>query len=324
MTGTNATHAAVLLAALVVARSAAAQAPDAAPAPRRDPIAAEALFTHGKQLIDQGHTTEACQAFQESQRLDPAGGTLLRLALCHEADGKLASAWLEFTEVVRISQDAGEAGKLVERVRIAHEHLASIDPHVPKLVVTVAAPARVDGLTVTANGLPRNEGSWGVPIPVDSGDVTIEASAPGHVPFRTVAKAEDGRQVTVDIPPLDVAPVAPGPAPAPGPESPSAMQPSSVRPIALVVGAAGVVVAGIGTYFGLTAISDWNTSNKNCPSSQCNPQGAQSAHDAKQAAGLSDVTVGIGAAAIAAGIVLYVVGAPKPVQARLDGVVVMF
>jgi hypothetical protein len=300
----------------------------AAPA-RRDPIAAEALFTRGKQLIEQGKTPEACEAFRESQKLDPAGGTLLRLALCHEADGKLASAWLEFTEVVRLSQ-SGDAAKLAERVKIAKEHLSSIEPRLPKLVLNVDAASRVDGLEVTANGLPRSEATWGVPLPVDSGDVTIDATAPGHQPFHTVLHAENGKQLTAAIPPLDVAAVAsPGPSPVDGArangasESPKG-QGSSLRTAALVIGAVGVVSAGIGTYFGATAISKWNDSNAGCPGGKCTPPGAQAAHDAKSAAGLADVTIGLGAAAIVTGAILYFVGAPKTVQARIDGIAVRF
>src|SRR5580700_398327 len=127
------------------------------PDTRRDPIAAETLFTRGKQLIDQGHTSEACAAFAESQRLDPAGGTLLRLALCHEAEGRLAAAWLELGEVIRVSKEGtGDAAKLQERVRLAREHLAAVEPRVPRLVIRVGPAARVEGLRVTANGLPRS------------------------------------------------------------------------------------------------------------------------------------------------------------------------
>lgn len=298
---------------------------DAQQAPRRDPIGAEALFARGKQLMDQGHTGEACEAFKESQRLDPAGGTLTRLALCHEADGKLASAWLEFTEVVRISQAAGDQGKLAERVRLAREHLAAIEPRLPKLVVSVPAGSHVDGLAVTANGLPRNEGSWGVAIPVDPGEVTIEATAPGRTSFRTVVRAEAGKEASIEIPHLEP---AAAPAVAVTPSAPrSEERPEAgpvLRPIALAVGAAGVVALGIGTYFGVTAMSKWNDSNKNCPASACNAQGVSSAHDAKSAATISDVTVGIGVAAVAAGVILYFVGAPKSIQPRADGVAVAF
>ena len=179
---------------------------------------------------------------------------------------------------------------------------------------------------MTANGLPRNEGSWGVAIPVDPGDVTVEATAPGRAPFRTVVRAEAGQEADIKVPPLEPGAAPPVETPAPAAphvdERPEAGPP--LRPIALAVGAAGVVALGIGTYFGVTAVSKWNDSNSHCPGSACDAQGVSSAHDAKQAATISDVTVGIGVAAVAAGVILYFVGAPKSVQARADGVAVAF
>jgi hypothetical protein len=291
---------------------------------RRDPIAAETLFARGKQLIDQGHTAEACAAFAESQKLDPAGGTLLRLALCHEAEGKLASAWLDFTEVVRVSKEtAGEATKLTERVRIAREHLSALEPRLPKLVVSVPEATRVDGLQVTANGLPRNPGIWGVAVPFDAGDVEIVASAPGRKAFRTTVRAEEGRPVSVEVPPLEVEAVPEAPAPV-APHEEEAPRPSTLRPVGIAVGAVGVAALGVGAYFGLTAISKWNDSNKNCVGSLCNAAGLAASQDAKQAATLSDVTFGIGLAAVATGIILFVVGAPKTITAQGPNVVIAF
>jgi hypothetical protein len=289
----------------------------------RDPIAAETLFARGKQLIDQGHTSEACAAFAESEKLDPAGGTLLRLALCHEAEGKLASAWLDFTEVVRVSKEtAGEATKLTERVRIAREHLSALEPRLPKLVVSVPEGTRVDGLQVTANGIPRNPGIWGVAVPFDAGDVEIAASAPGHKTFRTTVRAEEGKAVSVEVPPLEADAVPEAPAPAtPHEEAPKS---STLRTVGIGVGAAGIAALGIGAYFGVTAISKWNDSSKDCPGALCNAQGVSLANDAKQAATLSDVTFGIGVAAVAAGIILFVVGAPKTITAQGPNVVVAF
>ncbi len=286
----------------------------AQPTSPRDPIAAEALFERGKLLVDQGHTAEACGAFAESQRLDPAGGTLLRLALCHEADGKLASAWLELGEVIRVSKEGtGDPAKLQERVRLAREHLAAVEPRVPKLAIVVPVAARAEGLRVSANGLPRDEGTWGVALPVDPGDVVVVATAPGRREYRTTVHIVEGQQQNVELLPLSLA-VAPRP---PRPPPPPTMRASVLRPVGIGVGLLGVASIGVGTYFGVRAIGKWNDSNTACPGTTCpDGTGVSLANDAKSSARAADVTLGAGIVALAAGVVLYLVGAPTAVEVR--------
>jgi hypothetical protein len=292
------------LALLLVSAPALAQEPTT-----RDPIAAEALFERGKLLMDQGRTSEACSVFAESQRLDPAGGTLLRLALCHEAEGKLAAAWLELGEVIRVSKEGtGDAAKLQERVRLAREHLAAVEPRVPRLVIRVGPAARIEGLHVTANGLPRSEATWGVPLPVDPGDVVLVASAPGRQEYRVTVHVGEAEQTNVDLLPLPLSPAAlraHGPPPSPPSHG------SIVRPLGIGVGLAGVASLAVGTYFGARAISRWNQSNAACPGTTCiNPSGVTLASDAKSSARIADVTLAAGLVALAAGVVLYLAGAP--------------
>ena len=290
----------------------------------RDPIAAEALFQHGKDLMDHGRIPEACQAFAESQRLDPAGGTLLRLALCHEADKKLASAWLEYLEVMRISREGGgDPAKLAERVRIVNERLDAIDRRVPKLVVEVPAASREDGLRLTVNGLSREEGSWGVPIPIDPGDVTIVATAPSRRPFRTTLEVEEGGRPHVQVPPLERE-AAPMPVTGFAPTTPAHAAPSALRPVGLGVGGLGIAIAGVGAYFGFRAIAKWNESNTLCPQTQCGASAVSLAQDARQAATIADVTIGAGALAVAVGLALYIAGAPRYVSLQGSPVAVTF
>jgi hypothetical protein len=57
-----------------------------------DSAAAEALFREGRDAAKHGDLETACADFAESQRLDPAPGTLLNLAECEEKLGRVASA----------------------------------------------------------------------------------------------------------------------------------------------------------------------------------------------------------------------------------------
>src|SRR5687768_16841895 len=69
-----------------------------APVFARDPAAAEALYRAGRDSAKKGDWDKACSQFAESQRLDPAPGTLLNLADCEERRGLIASAWSHYTE----------------------------------------------------------------------------------------------------------------------------------------------------------------------------------------------------------------------------------
>src|SRR5262249_31438023 len=69
---------------------------------------AEALYQQGKRLMDAGHVSEACIKFAESQRVEPATGTLLNLANCHQQEGKTATAWAEFTQAAEQSEQKGQ------------------------------------------------------------------------------------------------------------------------------------------------------------------------------------------------------------------------
>src|SRR5215472_3170324 len=113
---------------VTMAGSAAAQ-----PAPS-DVALAESLFREGRQLINAGKTSEACGKFAESERLDPQIGTELNLALCHEKEGKTASAWGEFNDVAQ--QATLPADK--DRGEFARRHASDIEKKLSRVRLTVA------------------------------------------------------------------------------------------------------------------------------------------------------------------------------------------
>src|SRR4029077_5041037 len=168
---------------------------DASPA---NQAAAQALFDQGRRLVDEGNYPEACPKFEASQRLDPGTGTLLNLATCNEHCGKSATAWTEFNEALSLAIRDGRR----DRMSFAREHIANIEPQLPRLTVSVRAPG-TEGLSVTIDGAPLGRAAWDVKAPVDPGGHTIEATAPGKLPFRATVKLAPTESRAVEVPALD-------------------------------------------------------------------------------------------------------------------------
>src|SRR6185369_12893151 len=123
----------LMLTVTVSLGTAATSAPVYADPSNADRTLAAALFREGKALMDKGDYPAACGKLEESQRLDPGGGTILNLALCHEKQGKPATAWAEFIEALGIARrDHRQA-----RVDLAEEHIAKLEPTLSKMTIVV-------------------------------------------------------------------------------------------------------------------------------------------------------------------------------------------
>jgi hypothetical protein len=232
-----------------------------------DKALATALFREARALMTQGKVPDACLKFEESHRLDPSGGTILNLALCHEQEGKLARSWSEFNEAVAFARRDNRADRESE----AREHASRLEPRLSKLTVTVSNELQqLDGLRVERDGRELGRATWSLAIPVDGGTHVVRATAPGRKPWSaTVDLPAEGGAASVEIPALEIAP-APPPAPAPSVAAASLVgvpppPPPNLdlrRKVAWIVGAAGVAQLAVGGYFGLRAI-DLDDANGN-------------------------------------------------------------
>jgi hypothetical protein len=133
--------------------------------------------------------------------------------------------------------------------------------------------------------------------------------------------------VVAPAPPSTTAPAAPTEPPAPSAVPPSSdlTQPaptgrevddgSTRRVIAYVLAGMGVIGVGIGGAYGVVAIAKNGSSNADghCDATGCDATGKQLREDALGAATASTVAFGVGLAALAAGVVVYVT-APKGVR----------
>ena len=298
------------LCALLGVRSAQAQSGD-------DAATAQALFDAGKKAMEAGDLATACPKFAESQRLDPKTGTLTGLALCHEKQGKNASAWAEFLEVSTLAQRANQA----ERAAFAKQHASDLEPKLSKLTITVdAETAKLAGLAIKRDDQSVRQATWGVALPVDPGSHTIEATANGKQKWtQQVDIGEQADTKSVAVPALEDDTSGNKTETPKTDDSSTETTPSnngggSKKTIGLVVGGVGAAALVAGTIFGIEALSKSSTAKKDCSPSSCGDASSVSAmSDAKSAALISDIGFGVGVVALGVGAYLFLTsngGAP--------------
>jgi hypothetical protein len=298
----------------------------AAPTPAERARSSE-LFREGRKLLNQGKIDEACETLGESHRLDPGGGTVLNLALCHAKQGKTASAWAEFSEGYEIAK----RDRNVKRMQFAQLEIKKLEPKLSKLTVVVPEESRVEGLMLTLvtdeKTKPLDEAIWSFAAPIDPGVHKIEVTAPNKKPWSTeVVITADAQEASVTIPPLQDLPVEepPPPPPAPAP-APSAPPPPKRDPgstvgtiVGGVVGGLGVVGLGIGTYFGVAAANKKSESDDLCPEERCTAEGASANFDAGAAANEATTAFVIGGSAVACGVLLLILSAGDSEEPAAD------
>ena len=156
--------------------------------------AATVLFRDARAMMDRGDVAAACRRFEESQRLDPLPGTLLNMAVCHEKEGRTATAWVEFRDAAALARrDARD-----DRVTLAEEHMKGLEPRLSTVRIVVGMRADVPSLEVTLDGSRLARPAWDTPLPVDPGEHVVKASAPSRaVLTRRVEVVGDGEAKTV-------------------------------------------------------------------------------------------------------------------------------
>ncbi len=266
---------------------------------------ASSLFDEGKSLMSSGKVADGCRKLEESQRLVPLPGTLLNLAVCHELEGKLASAMGEFREARGLAvRDHRE-----DRIALAEQHLAAIAPHVSKLVVVVGPSTDVPGLRIDCDGTSIGRAVWGSPVPMDPGERHLTVSAPDKTQRTLVVSV--GRDA--DVQRIVITPLADAPKPL-APLSTHALsdEPQSTkfhlttrRTAALILASAGIVSLGVGTGLGVRAIDEH--SNTTCTLIPCEPQSIMANDDARRVANASTATFAVGLVALVAATVLWFV-----------------
>jgi hypothetical protein len=270
--------------ALVLATSVALGQP-------RDAPAAEVLFREGRAAFDRGDFATARSRFGESQRLDPAAGTLLNLAMAEARLGDVTRAW----EHAKAAVDSLPPGD--DRIAIARGLYDELDRRVPRLRVVLAAGAP-PGTRVVRDDVELREGSLGVALPIDPGEHVLRVVAPGRDERRIPVSAHEG--ATIDLA------VEPGPATAAPP--PVSHEPAPARGTPVLgwsLLGAGVVGLGVGTFAGLKVLSKKNDVDAHCDAARvCDDTAFEAASQGKSWSTVSTVSFAAGAVLAGAGVYL--------------------
>ncbi len=288
-------------------------------------LLAETLFKDGQELMKAGKFDEACSKFAGSYKLDPAAGTLLNLANCQEKNGKLATAWIAYTEAAALNAKAGNK----DREKFARGKAEALQPRLNRIRVQVPFPSAGQEIRLDGNPVPMEV--WNSAMPLDAGAHKLEATAPGKAPWSATVTIVSTTPVEVvavpELKPLAVAKPAPPPEPvkvvearkvedpvvAPPPMMPVARatvtKMSSGRIAGIAIG--GVGVAGVAAGIGLLASAKGIANERDA---LCAPGGgycySQEAfnkdHDARVMQQWGLVAGGVGLAAVGIGVILAV------------------
>jgi hypothetical protein len=229
-----------------------------------------------------------------------------------------ASAWGLFLDVAAAAESSGQR----KRERAARQRAAALEPKLSRLRIDVVESA--PGMKIIRSGEEVGEGAWGTAMPIDPGTYQIEASAPEkHTWAGEVVVEKPGETASIQVPALhDLAPpVVEAPAPEPevasapvGVDDQGSQGGSIIAPLLLGAVAAGGIATGV--VFALQSKNETDAAKRLCTGGNgtvCNrgeglpgfdgggaEQNELMGHreNAKRAALISYVGLGVGAAAL--------------------------
>lgn len=288
----------LLSVSLFLASSAAATGPSAPTEGSRDATsgspadshreAALAHFEAGRKYMAAGDYAKACDAFQESVRLQSHVGSHMNLALCLASEKNYASAHVEYLEAAELARKLGDS-----RASYALGEAAKLEPKVQRVRLEVegadeTTSVKLNGKMLRASDLTRG-------VPVDPGHYEILVEQRGRAP--TLLEVQVEREKALDI--LTVPALAPlvnkkepsseQATPAPPQESSATDSKSPLPWIALGT-------AGLGTVTGIVGGVLYGTGKKKADDADCRPESYVCTADgeAQRDSGASQANAGIG------------------------------
>jgi hypothetical protein len=157
-----------------------------------DKAVADQLFTEAKALANSGNFEAACPKFEASFQADPALGALLNLADCLERIGLPASAYGRWSDAVDLAVRAGD-----DRADFARERREALKQRIAYVTVEVSGTA--PDLSVRRDTTPLAQGAYGVALPSDPGESTVNVVRGNDVVWEQRLRLAEGEKITVRV-----------------------------------------------------------------------------------------------------------------------------
>jgi hypothetical protein len=291
-----------------------------------DVASARKLGFEGITLADKGNCAAAVDKLARAEKLFHAPTTLGRLGECQVQLGKVVEGSENLGRVAREDLASNAPAVFVAAKARAKKALAAATPKLAHAKIIVKAPQGVS-VSVAVDSVPVPAANVGEDRALDPGPHLVEASAPGYVTASTAINLREGGTEEVTLTLVADPNAAKAAAPVSAPTAPVATTPAPVEPaaerspnrtLAYVVLGVGVVGVGVGTVFGLTALSKKNDLANECPNNACRMSQQDNLDSAKTAGTISTIAFGVGAAALIVGGVLFFTAKPSSTTATLD------
>jgi hypothetical protein len=290
--------------------------------------ARDALIKEGQVAHKEGDHRRALERAERAAAIKLTPSLRYFLGFEQQELGRLAEAYANAQRCAReleLDPKHPDAGRFLGICQTMRDQLAS---RVGSVIVAVADYAP-PGTEVRVNGTLLNHALFGVAVPVTPGNVTVEATAPGRVPFRKVVIADAGAKVDVAAVLLPESAAAAMPSPG---QSAAAVELADPRLLAseaaesaaarrrwggvAAIGGGALLAASAGTW--LVSQMKFSSLRDDCDRKACTRDDALSGKDTIQL--LDRLAVGgaiTGAALLISGTALRFT-APKPTEARLE------
>ncbi len=221
-----------------------------------------------------------------------------------------------------------EGGKQVPATR--RKQAESVIATQQRRIASVTIHAAVDGVVLRVDGIAVGKTPLPDPLELKAGPHFLSASVDGYLPWDQPLELAGGEkrdleirldrvETTATAPVAAAAPVTPEPTSA-APTAESVPSPEPTRPtetttappapplatasptrklVAYALGGVGVAALAMGGVYGVEAISKRHDSDSSCPQNQCTQTGVDLNNQAKTAARVADISLGVGLVTVA-------------------------